>query len=62
MECNYCGKEVEKSKGKMLVQSSGKRLFFCSGKCQKNFKRKKTVLLLRKVSEKLGEKQEPQLP
>lgn len=38
MECDYCGKELPKIKGKMLVLNSGERLFFCSGKCQKNHK------------------------
>lgn len=38
MECDYCGKELEKSRGKMLVRSSGERVYFCSGKCEKNYK------------------------
>jgi len=42
MECSYCGKEVEKSKGKMVVLSSGERKFFCSGKCQKNWEKKRS--------------------
>jgi len=37
-ECDYCGEELERTKGKMLVQASGEKLFFCSGKCEKNHK------------------------
>lgn len=38
MECDYCGDEVHKSQGKMVVLSSGERVTFCSGKCEKNYK------------------------
>ncbi len=37
MECEYCGDEIEKTTGEMLVQNSGRRLYFCSGKCEKNW-------------------------
>ncbi len=37
MECDYCGTEVEKTKGKMLVLQSGEKLYFCSSKCEKNY-------------------------
>jgi ribosomal protein L24E len=37
MECNYCGSEVQKTEGKMLVMNSGEKFYFCSGKCEKNF-------------------------
>ncbi len=39
MECDYCGEELEETQGKMLVQSGGKKLYFCSGKCEKNWKK-----------------------
>ncbi|MFB6145230.1 MAG: TRASH domain-containing protein [Candidatus Nanohaloarchaea archaeon] len=38
MECDYCGKELAKAEGKMLVHQSGEKKFFCSGKCEKNYK------------------------
>lgn len=38
MECDYCGDEIEKTRGKMLVLQSGEKLHFCSGKCEKNYK------------------------
>lgn len=38
MKCSYCGDEVKKTQGKMLVLNSGERKFFCSGKCEKNFR------------------------
>ncbi|QKQ98522.1 50S ribosomal protein L24e [Candidatus Nanohaloarchaea archaeon] len=37
-ECYYCGDEVPKGQGKMLILNSGERLHFCSGKCEKNYK------------------------
>ncbi len=37
MECDYCSTEVSKTSGKMLVMNSGKRLYFCSSKCEKNW-------------------------
>lgn len=36
-ECTFCGDELEKSAGKMFVRADGSRLYFCSGKCQKNW-------------------------
>lgn len=38
MECDYCGTEIPKSEGKMLVRANGERVYFCSGKCEKNYK------------------------
>lgn len=38
MECDYCGSEIAKTEGKMLVQQSGEKLYFCSGKCENNYK------------------------
>jgi ribosomal protein L24E len=38
MECDYCGDEIGKTQGKMLVLQSGEKLHFCSGKCEKNYK------------------------
>ncbi|MFB6203439.1 MAG: 50S ribosomal protein L24e [Candidatus Nanohaloarchaea archaeon] len=36
MECDYCGEEIPKTEGKMVVKNSGERLHFCSSKCEKN--------------------------
>jgi ribosomal protein L24E len=35
-ECDYCGEELTKTEGKMLVLNSGEKLYFCSSKCEKN--------------------------
>jgi len=43
MKCDYCGEEVSKTKGKMLVLNSGKKIMFCSGKCEKNFKKNRKL-------------------
>jgi len=37
MECEYCGQEAKKTSGKLYVRTSGEKLFFCSGKCKKNW-------------------------
>ena len=37
MKCSFCGKEIEKGTGKMLVKNDGKVLWFCSSKCEKNY-------------------------
>lgn len=42
MECDYCGEEVSKTKGKLLVRTSGEKLFFCSGKCEKNYEKNRS--------------------
>jgi len=36
VECDYCGNQLKKTEGKMLVQNSGEKLYFCSSKCEKN--------------------------
>lgn len=37
-ECAYCGNELEKTSGKMFVRADGTRVYFCSAKCEKNWK------------------------
>jgi large subunit ribosomal protein L24e len=36
MKCSFCGKEIPKGTGKMLIKNDGKILYFCSRKCEKN--------------------------
>ena len=36
VKCSFCGKDIEKGKGKMFVKNDGKILYFCSSKCEKN--------------------------
>ncbi|MBI2579777.1 MAG: 50S ribosomal protein L24 [Candidatus Aenigmarchaeota archaeon] len=36
MKCSFCSKSIDPGTGKMVVQSNGKILHFCSGKCEKN--------------------------
>ncbi len=36
MKCSFCGKEIPKGTGIMYVQKTGKILYFCSRKCEKN--------------------------
>ncbi|MFB6159519.1 MAG: hypothetical protein ABEJ95_07770 [Candidatus Nanohalobium sp.] len=36
-ECSYCGDELGKTSGKMLVLNSGEKIYFCSGKCEKDY-------------------------
>jgi len=35
-KCSFCGEQIEKGTGKMLVYTSGKIDYFCSTKCEKN--------------------------
>lgn len=37
LSCTYCGNDVTPTTGKLVIRQSGDRLFFCSGKCEKNF-------------------------
>ncbi len=37
MKCSFCGMEIEKGTGKMLVKNDGRILRFCSSKCEKNY-------------------------
>ena len=36
MKCSFCTEDIEQGKGKMIVKSDGKLLYFCSKKCEKN--------------------------
>lgn len=42
MECEYCNQELGKTDGKMLVLSSGEKVYFCSSKCEKNWKKNRS--------------------
>ncbi len=34
--CTFCGRDIEKGTGKMLIHNSGKIDYLCSRKCDKN--------------------------
>ncbi|HIK01724.1 TPA: hypothetical protein H1008_01280 [archaeon] len=34
--CSFCGTEIERGTGKILVKKDGSLLYFCSNKCDKN--------------------------
>ena len=34
--CDFCGKEIERGTGKILIRNDFKTLKFCSSKCEKN--------------------------
>ncbi|AEF97192.1 50S ribosomal protein L24e [Methanotorris igneus] len=36
--CSFCEREIEPGTGKMLVKKDGSVLYFCSSKCEKNYK------------------------
>ena len=38
MKCTFCGAEIERGTGKMLVKNDGKVLYFCSSKCEKSWR------------------------
>lgn len=35
-KCSFCAVNVEKGTGKMYINATGKILYFCSNKCEKN--------------------------
>lgn len=36
MKCSFCGETIEPGTGKIFVRKTGKVLYFCSNKCEKN--------------------------
>ncbi len=38
VKCYFCGKKIAPGTGKMLVLKSGAIRYFCSRKCEKNYK------------------------
>ncbi len=36
MRCSFCGNVAKRGTGKIFVKKSGKVMFFCSKKCEKN--------------------------
>lgn len=43
MECDYTGEQIQKGKGKMLVLTSGKKLYFKDSKAEKNWKKERNL-------------------
>jgi len=43
MICSYCGKEIPKTTGLMYIKSDGSKYYFCSGKCEKHWGRKRKL-------------------
>lgn len=41
--CTFCGDTLKKTAGKLLVRTDGSRHYFCSGKCQKNWKKNRKL-------------------
>lgn len=35
-KCSFCGRELEKGTGKMLIRNDAKIIHYCSSKCEKN--------------------------
>ncbi len=35
-KCEYCGEELARTQGKLVVETNGNKHFYCSGKCEKN--------------------------
>ncbi len=36
VKCSFCKENINKGTGKIYVQKTGKILYFCSSKCEKN--------------------------
>ncbi|OYT41921.1 MAG: 50S ribosomal protein L24e [Candidatus Aenigmarchaeota archaeon ex4484_224] len=41
MKCSFCGREIPRGTGKMVVMNDGRVYYFCSRKCEVYFFRKK---------------------
>ncbi len=38
MKCSICKSNIPKGSGKMFVRNDGRLFYFCSSKCQKNWR------------------------
>jgi len=36
VKCSFCKQNINRGTGKIYVQKTGKMLYFCSSKCEKN--------------------------
>ena len=41
MKCSFCGKPIPTGRGIMFVKNSGEIFYFCSSKCEKNWRMKR---------------------
>jgi large subunit ribosomal protein L24e len=39
--CSFCGEKIEPGTGKMYVRKDGTIFYFCSSKCQNNYRLKR---------------------
>ena len=39
--CSFCGEEIPIGRGIMFVKTSGEIFYFCSSKCERNWKMKR---------------------
>jgi large subunit ribosomal protein L24e len=37
-KCSFCGDKIKTGTGKMFITNANKVYYFCSGKCEKNFR------------------------
>jgi len=40
-KCSFCGEMIEPGTGRLFVRKDGALFYFCSTKCQKNYKLKR---------------------
>ncbi len=38
MKCSFCGEKIKAGRGKMFVKVTGEIFYFCSSKCEKNYR------------------------
>jgi len=41
MKCSFCGSTIRSGTGKMFVKNDGTILYWCSSKCEKNYRLKR---------------------
>ncbi|MEM3412136.1 MAG: 50S ribosomal protein L24e [archaeon] len=52
MICSFCNSKIEKDRGKMFVLRTGEIFYFCSSKCEKNWKKGRNPRKLKWVTKK----------
>ena len=40
-KCSFCGEKLKTGTGKMFVTNANRIFYFCSGKCEKNWRMKR---------------------
>jgi large subunit ribosomal protein L24e len=59
-KCSFCGNEIEPGTGKMFVKKDGSIQYFCSTKCENNYKLGRIPRLTRWTAAGIAQKKKEQ--